>query len=169
MRWHRWRLPLGLFAVGVWVPAVAVAQVSGIGRAQWPSAVRASVPAVAVLSANATPDGATDARGRRRWRAVLRTGANDRHAVHVRGLPEGWTVRVAGDDPAVPRASATGAGELRIAEQLARGYHELVLWIDGPARQAPTIEAIVQTTQVPGGLAVATLALTPADGNLRRP
>ncbi|MFN9576364.1 MAG: hypothetical protein ACK6AH_07365 [Gemmatimonadota bacterium] len=150
--------------VGAACSTVASAQAGTAGRVSLPTTVQASVPAVAVVSALTAPDGDAASRGRRRWRAVVRTGANDRHDLRRRGLLPEWTVQHAG----VALAPSPG-GDIVIAERLARGYHEVVVLLDGPQRQPPAFEAVVRTVQVSGGLATASLATGPADGILRRP
>lgn len=155
---------LAWLLVGTAGTTVASAQAGTAGRLSWSNTVQASVPAVAVVSVLTTPDGDATSPGRRRWRAVLRTGANDRHELRLRGLSAAWTVQHAG----VAMTSPPG-GEVVIAAQLARGYHEVVVLLDGPERQPPAFEAVVRTVQVSGGLATAPLAAGSADGILRRP
>ena len=144
-------------AVGVLMAASASAseaQLSGVGRVQLASSVRIGVPAVAVLTAATQAMGTPTPSARlSRWRAVLRTGANDRHALSILGLRDGWTVRVADASTALP---STG-GEVVVATALARGYHDIVLVLEGPATREPPIEAVVRTLDVQGGLAVAPL------------
>lgn len=142
----------GTVATGLWAQAAAAQ-----GVVQIRQTLVAPVPAVAVLSATTMLE-PTEARATtRRWRAVLRTGANDRHRLTLRGQGPGWTVRVA-DAPAGP-PEPLGGGEIVIREALTRGYHDVTLILEGPGHRVPVVDAVVRTTQVPGGFAVA--ALTP--------
>jgi hypothetical protein len=150
--WCRVSLAAGLMMAGR--PDVAQSQ----GVVQLRQTLMAPVPAVAVLSATTTRETSEGRAATGRWRAVLRTGANDRHRLSVRGVAPGWTIRVV--DGAVAGAPAGSGTEFVLRDDLARGYHNVTVILEGPADRLPVLDAVVRTTQVPGGLAVAALTLS---------
>lgn len=150
--WRRVGIAAGI--VGSGLPGAAWAQ----GVVQLRQTLVAPVPAIAVLSATTTREATSDRASTGRWRAVLRTGANDRHRLTLRGVAQGWTIRLA-DEPSRPPQPVHGT-ELVLRDGLGRGYHDVTVILEGPADRPPVLDAVVRTTQVPGGLAVATLTLS---------